>query len=274
MRLFTVDAFTDRPFGGNPAGVALLDAPPDDEAFLRALATEMALSETAFVWPTPDGAFGLRWLTPTTEVDLCGHATLATAHVLWQERLADPDAPLAFDTRSGRLTCRRTPDARVKMNFPSTPPAEADPPPGLAEALGTAPVWTGRTRFDLFVRLPDDDAVRALAPDLAALTALGTRGVIVTAPSDNPAFDFVSRFFAPGAGVPEDPVTGSAHCALAPYWAAETGRAVLRGWQASARGGAVEVEPRGDRVLLRGHAVTMFELTGPVLTRPDARGRS
>ena len=258
MRLFTVDAFTDRPFAGNPAAVALLRAPQPD-VWMRALAAEMNLSETAFVVPHDDGTLGLRWLTPTVEVDLCGHATLATAHVLWEQGLVALDEPAVFETRSGRLTCRRAEGGWIEMDFPATPPDAAPAPPGLAAALGAQPVWTGRSRFDLFVRLGTAAEVRALAPDAAAAAALGMRGVIVTAPGDD-GFDFVSRFFAPGSGVAEDPVTGSAHCALAPYWAADLGRAVLRGYQASARGGVVEVEPRGDRVLLRGQAVTMFEL--------------
>ena len=271
MTLHTVDAFAERPFSGNPAAVCLLDAPaggqPHDAAWMQALAAEMNLSETAFVAPGEDGAHGLRWFTPTVEVDLCGHATLAAAHVLFETgALAAGDAA-RFDTRSGRLVVREAAAAGYTMDFPATPPAHAEPPVGTAEVFGPL-VWTGRSRFDLFLVLPDEATVRALAPDAAAVRSLGARGIIATARADaGTPYDVVSRFFAPGAGVAEDPVTGSAHCALGPYWAGVLGTDTLRCFQASARGGHVGVRvragdgPGGDRVELTGRAVTILRGT-------------
>jgi predicted PhzF superfamily epimerase YddE/YHI9 len=255
--VYQVDAFSERPFGGNPAGVCPLEREPD-ATWMQAVALEMNLSETAFVWPHGEG-FGLRWFTPTVEVDLCGHATLATAHVLWSTGRLDPSRAAEFDTASGRLVCRRLQDARIEMDFPAEPPQACAPPDGLAEALGGQPRWVGRNRLDWLVELADEREVRALAPRLDAVERLGLRGLIVTGRGEQGAsHDFVSRFFAPRSGVPEDPVTGSAHCALAPFWVERLGRAPLVGYQASRRGGVVEVEPRGERVLLRGHAVTVL----------------
>ena len=270
MTVTTVDAFTDRPFAGNPAAVVVLDAPAP-EGWMRALAAEMNLSETAFLVPadgSADGAWKLRWLTPTVEVDLCGHATLAAAHVLFETARAD--GAVRFDTRSGRLTVARVAAGRYAMDFPATPPRAAAPPAALAEALGAWPEWTGQTPFDVFAVLPSAEAVRDLAPDLGRLAALGTRGVIVTAADGAGEADVVSRFFAPEAGVPEDPVTGSAHCAIGPYWARRLGRDALRCEQASARGGWLDVTVRGDRVELVGDAVTAYtaELTDGA--RPEA----
>ena len=256
MTVTVVDAFADRPFAGNPAAVCLLDAPAPED-WMRALAMEMNLSETAFVTPGDDGAFGLRWLTPEAEVDLCGHATLASAHLLYETAHVAPDAPVRFDTRSGRLTVRRSGERTYVMDFPATPPVETDAPDALADALGADPVWVGRTRFDLFAVLAAADAVRQLAPDLGALARLGVRGVIATARGDGVA-DVVSRFFAPECGVPEDPVTGSAHCAIGPYWADQLGADRLHCYQASRRGGTVGVRVRGDRVELTGRAVTVY----------------
>ncbi len=256
LPFYQVDAFAERPFGGNPAAVVLLDAPAEAD-WMQAVGAEMNLAETAFVAPGHDGAFGLRWFTPAVEVDLCGHATLAAAHALYESGRLGPQTPARFDTASGRLTVHRTPDA-LAMDFPATPPAQAEPPAGLAEALGTWPRWTGRTRFDLFAVLDDEAAVRSLQPDLAAIARLDGRGLIVTARADAGAgHDFVSRFFAPQSGVPEDPVTGSAHCALAPYWAGRLGRSELVGYQASVRGGRVGVRVDGDRVGLSGRAITV-----------------
>lgn len=274
MRLFTVDAFADRPFTGNPAAVCLLDAPAE-AAWMQAVAAEMNLSETAFVVPEQDGAFGLRWFTPTVEVDLCGHATLASAHALFESGTLGPEGEARFDTKSGRLTVRPAGAATYTMDFPATPPVPADAPAGLAETFGARPVWTGRSRFDVFVELSDEGAVRALAPDPVAVRALGARAVIVTARADAARpYDVVSRFFAPGSGIDEDPVTGSAHCALGPYWAAKLGTDTLRCFQASARGGHVGVRvragsgPIGDRVELTGRAVTV--LRGNLLTEAPA----
>ncbi|MEJ2061454.1 MAG: PhzF family phenazine biosynthesis protein [Gammaproteobacteria bacterium] len=253
LAIYTADAFTDRPFAGNPAAVCLLEQARDAD-WMQRVATEMNLSETAFLVPRGDNAWDLRWFTPKTEVDLCGHATLASAHVLWNE--SGVSAPeLVFHTRSGALKAVRRDDA-IQLDFPSDPPVQADMPRGLEQALGVTPVDVLRGRDDLLVVLPDAAAVRGLTPDMAGLAVLPVRGVIVTAVSDQPGWDFVSRFFAPGVGVPEDPVTGSAHCRLAPYWAEKTGKTELVGYQASARGGVVGMRLAGARVYLRGQAVT------------------
>jgi PhzF family phenazine biosynthesis protein len=255
IRLTQVDAFTNTPFRGNPAGVCLLHRTKTD-GWLQDVAREMNLSETAFLWRRADG-FDLRWFTPTVEIALCGHATLASAHVLWEEGHLSPDQPARFHTMSGLLTAERRGD-RIVMDFPAEPDRPADPVPGLADALGATPLYVGRNRLDYLAVMDADRIVRTLAPDFAALRELGTRGVIVTARSVSPAFDFVSRFFAPGSGIDEDPVTGSAHCCLGPYWMHELGKHELVGYQASSRGGVVHVDVRGDRVLLAGEAVTVM----------------
>jgi predicted PhzF superfamily epimerase YddE/YHI9 len=263
--LYQVDAFTDAPFAGNPAAVCLLEADADP-AWMQRVAAEMNLSETAFLRPAAeDGRYRLRWFTPTVEVELCGHATLASAHVLFSEGLAEAGQPLRFDSASGPLSARAGAGGDIWLDFPATPAAPVDPPGGLLEALGPGPVrWVGLGRLDYLVELADEAAVRELAPDLRWLERLGDRGVIVTAASADGAgagaggYDFVSRYFAPGAGIAEDPVTGSAHCALGPFWAGRLGRDELTGFQASARGGLVQVRPRGDRVLLGGRAVTVL----------------
>ena len=225
----------------------------------------MNLSETAFLVPR-EGGYDLRWFTPAAEVDLCGHATLASAHVLWETERAAPAAPIRFHTRSGVLSAERDEHDYITLDFPATPPEPADAPGGLTEALGLEPRHVARSRFDYVVELDDEQAVRDLAPDLAALGRIkGTRGVIVTAPGAD-GHDFVSRFFAPAAGVDEDPVTGSAHCCLTPYWAGKLGRNTLVGYQASKRGGTVSVELVGDRVRLGGRAVTV--LRGELLADP------
>ncbi|MGA4877025.1 PhzF family phenazine biosynthesis protein [Streptomyces lydicamycinicus] len=263
MRAFIVDAFTDRPFAGNPAGVCLLDQPAD-AAWMQRVAAEFNLSETAFVHRTAENTYGLRWFTPTVEVDLCGHATLATAHVLHTTRSATPDAPLHFTTLSGALTARQHSQGAISLDFPADAPTATPVPPLLAEALGAEPQWTGRARHDLLVELQDAATVRDLTPDIAALADFSGRAVIVTASAPNDTdHDFVSRVFAPAAGIPEDPVTGAAHCVLAPHWAERLGRTALNGRQLSPRGGRVGVDLRDDRVTLLGHAVTVFtgELT-------------
>jgi predicted PhzF superfamily epimerase YddE/YHI9 len=258
--LFCVDAFAAEPFAGNPAAVCLLDAEADP-GWMQRVAAEMNLSETAFLVPGAEaGGYGLRWFTPTVEVELCGHATLASAHVLWTEGRVEAGRPIRFDTASGHLQARSGPDGVIWLDFPATPAEPADPPHGLLEALGDgAARWVGLGRFDYLVELEDEAAVRDLAPEVRRLDGLGTRGVIVTARAARPgAYDFVSRYFAPAAGIDEDPVTGSAHCTLGPFWAGRLGRDELTGFQASARGGLVEVRPRGDRVLLGGRAVTVL----------------
>lgn len=250
---FHVDAFADGAFRGNPAAVCLL-ASPRPAKWMQAVAAEMNLSETAFVHPIA-GGFRLRWFTPKVEVDLCGHATLATAHVLWTEGLAPPAGELRFHTRSGVLPCRRA-GRRVELDFPVRIAVACKAPAGFARALGAPPRLVARNQDDYLVELASERVVRGLAPDLEALGRLPVRGVIVTARAAR-SFDFVSRFFAPAVGVPEDPVTGSAHCALGPFWAQRLSRSRLRGYQASARGGVVDVEVAGSRALLRGTAVTV-----------------
>jgi predicted PhzF superfamily epimerase YddE/YHI9 len=251
-----VDAFTDSPFAGNPAAVCLLPA-PRERTWMMAVAREMNLSETAFLVPRADGAFDLRWFTPEVEVDLCGHATLASAHVLWESAALDRSEQACFHTRSGLLTAALRGDW-IEMDFPATPAGSAVPPPGLLEALGLESASVARSRFDYLVEVETEEAVRRLSPDMAGLQKVETRGVIVTARSNSPAFDFVSRFFAPGAGIPEDPVTGSAHCCLGPYWAERLRKTEMTGYQASARGGVVGMRVERDRVFLSGKAVTVM----------------
>lgn len=256
MRITQVDAFADRPFAGNPAAVCVLPEPAD-ERWMQQVAQEMNLSETAFLVLRSGGdGFDLRWFTPAAEVDLCGHATLAGAHVLWEEGHLPPDAEAAFHTRSGVLRARRR-DGWIEMDFPAEPAVEVAAPGGLAEALRAVPVYVGRNRMDFLAVLESEATVRELQPDLRRIEALGGRGLIVTAPGSGDV-DFVSRFFAPQVGVPEDPVTGSAHCCLAPYWQQCLGRDEMTGYQASARGGLVRVRVAGDRVILSGQAVTVL----------------
>ncbi|MGN9843405.1 PhzF family phenazine biosynthesis protein [Nonomuraea sp. H19] len=251
MRLFTVDAFTDTAFQGNPAAVCLLDSPVTD-SWMQSVAAELNLSETAFLLGD-----SLRWFTPSVEVTLCGHATLATAHVLYSTGAAT--GRLEFQTASGTLTVNRLPDGRITMDFPAKPVRPIPVPDGLEKALGATPVRAGKSHLDLLVEMESAETVRSLSPDIAALTALDARGVIVTARGTKT--DFVSRFFAPNVGVPEDPVTGSAHCALAPYWGEQLGRTEMVGAQLSTRGGLVQVTVDGDRVHLAGHAVTVLSGT-------------
>lgn len=266
LAVHQVDAFTDRPFAGNPAAVCVLDV-ARESVWMQAVAAEMNLSETAFLVRRRagargegDGGFDLRWFTPTTEVDLCGHATLAAAHRLWQGGELAADEEARFHTRSGLLTARRGSDGWIEMDFPALPPRLLDPAPELlAEALGVPVHWVGASREDLLVLVEDAATVRSLAPDIALVARLPVRGLIVTAAADpGSAHDFVSRFFAPAVGVPEDPVTGSAHCCLGPFWSERLGKRVVVGDQASARGGTVRVEPRGERVILSGQAVTVM----------------
>lgn len=254
--LWIVDAFAEKPFTGNPAAVCLLDA-ARDAAWMQHVAAEMNLSETAFVSPRANGedGFDLRWFTPTVEVDLCGHATLASAHVLWELRRLDRERIARFHTKSGWLTAA-THGAEIELDFPAKIVVPVAPPKGLVEALGAAPVFVGSNKMDYLVELESDEHVRSVAPDFEALKQVEARGVIVTARGSG-RHDFVSRFFAPRAGVREDPVTGSAHCALGPYWSAKLGRAELSGYQASRRGGIVRTTIVGERVKLGGRAVTV-----------------
>lgn len=255
LAITQVDAFTDTPFAGNPAAVCLLDRPRED-SWMQLVAREMNLSETAFLWPQGDD-FGLRWFTPTVEVDLCGHATLASAHVLWDEGHRRSDRAARFHTRSGLLTAEKS-GTWIEMDFPATP-AEPESGPGVLEsALGIKAEYVGRSRFDYLVEVASEQAVRYLEPDLAVLARLQTRGVIVTSLASGFGYDFVSRFFAPACGINEDPVTGSAHCCLGPFWKRRLGRDDLTGYQASGRGGFVRAHCVGDRVLISGQAVTVF----------------
>lgn len=265
-RIFGVDAFTAMLFGGNPAAVCLLDAGDESavewpaEAWMQALAAEMNLSETAFVAPF-DETFGLRWFTPTSEVQLCGHATLASAHVLWETGTVSREVPVQFDTRwKGQLTAMHTGDA-IALDFPAAPSATVAEPAGLSAALGAQLRAVARNDLHHLVELEDAAAVRSLAPDFGALRSVDVEAVVVTAASDDDRYDFESRYFAPQHGIDEDPVTGSAHTSLGPYWAAKLGKRDLVGYQASARGGEVRVQvPESDttRVTLGGHAVTVW----------------
>ena len=255
--IFVVDAFTDQAFAGNPAGVCLLDEPAGED-WMQRVAAEMRHAETAFLHED-SGEWNLRWFTPTVEVDLCGHATLASAHVLFQTgRLAERETA-TFQTASGPLHVSRQPDGRLVMDFPATPPEADALPEDFSSVFGFEPVWQGRSRFDLFAVAPDEGIVRGLDPDHDQVAALGARGVIVTARAASPGeVDVVSRFFAPGSGVPEDPVTGSAHCAIGPYWTRALGVDTLRCYQASPRGGGLAVRVRADRVEMIGSAVTVL----------------
>jgi len=284
--LYLVDAFTSEPFRGNQAAVCLLSEPRSD-AWLQKVAAEMNLAETAFLIPEADGKLRIRWLTPTVEVDLCGHATLAAAHALQERHSAGqlPESMAAarsgglwnFESRSGRLTAEPT-SSGITLDFPALTTTPTAIPDGLPESLGISKSdieFCGQTRFDLLVRLPIAAAVRRLQPNFSALAALPVRGVIVTALGDSADHDFLSRFFAPASGVPEDPVTGSAHCALAVYWAPQFGRSTLFGFQASKRGGHVKMELQQDRVRLSGKAVTVSRgaLVGPAAA-PESKAGS
>ena len=250
-----VDAFTDTPFAGNPAAVCVLPA-PGDARWMQDVARELNLSETAFLHPADDG-YHLRWFTPAVEVDLCGHATLASAHVLWEDGHLPRDRTARFHTNSGLLTAVAK-DDWIELDFPATPATPAPAPPGLAAALAGAPRWIGRSKFDYLVELDTEDTVRRLQPDFSALECVEARGVIVTSRATTPGYDFVSRFFAPRAGVREDPVTGSAHCALTPFWNERLHKQEMTAYQASARGGVIRVRLAGSRVTLGGQAVTVL----------------
>ena len=251
--LFHVDAFTDRPFAGNPAAVCLLPAWKEDR-WLQAVAREMNLSETAFLVKQPDH-FDLRWFTPTVEVDLCGHATLASAHVLWQQGKTTSNE-IRFSTRSGILKAIRQGD-NIELDFPLNSEEPAQTPPGLLEALGISARYVGKNQFDYLVEVESEEALRKIAPDFKRLAAVPVRGIIVTSKAADARFDFVSRFFAPASGVNEDPVTGSAHCCLADFWRKRLNKTEFVAFQASARGGVVKVRVVKDRALLGGRAVTM-----------------
>ena len=255
LRLFKVDSFTDKAFAGNPAGVCILTEPRDD-AWMQNVAREMNLSETAFLRKEEDG-FSLRWFTPAAEVELCGHATLATAHILWETGILSPAESARFHTLSGLLTAERKGDW-IELNFPATPDQPASAPSRLEEALGLTPKYVGKSKFDYLFEVDAEDIVRNLTPDFSLLRAMQVRGAIVTSRATSPGYDFVSRFFAPGIGVDEDPVTGSTHCCLGPFWSKRLGKNELTGYQASKRGGTVRVRVVGERVYLSGQAVTIL----------------
>jgi PhzF family phenazine biosynthesis protein len=256
MKLYQVDAFTDRPFGGNPAAVCLMETTREDSWMLK-VAQEMNLSETAFCLPLHEG-YSLRWFTPATEVDLCGHATLATAHILWETGSLETSQRARFKTRSGLLTAGLD-GSWILMDFPADPPKSCDTPPELLDALGIEePVATARGRFDYLIEISDESSLSNLKPDFRKLRQTDTRGVIVTALSSSRDCDFLSRFFAPAVGVDEDPVTGSAHCTLCPYWSGKLGKTEFLARQVSARGGLIRTEMKGSRVTVGGQAITVF----------------
>jgi len=255
LSITTVDAFTNRMFGGNPAAVTVLPEPMPD-AWLQNLAMEMNLSETAFLEKREDGSYGLRWFTPAVEVALCGHATVASAHALWQSGALGEHDVARFHTRSGLLTATKRGDW-IELDFPATHVTEAPPPAGLLEALNVTPKFIGRSKFDYLLQTEERELL-ALQPDFGRLSQVAARGVIVTSASADTEFDFLSRFFAPASGINEDPVTGSAHCALTPYWSKQLDKTCMLAKQVSKRVGIVKVELKGERVLLSGQAVTVL----------------
>ena len=253
--IFQVDAFTAKPFAGNPAAVCILTQPFDVQ-WMQNVAREMNLSETAFLLRQEDG-FQLRWFTPAVEVDLCGHATLASAHILWERENLKPNEQARFSTRSGILTAERKGDW-IEMDFPAKLAELACEPEGLAKALGVQIKYLGRNQFDYLVEVEAEEIVRSIKPDFNFLKTLPIRGVIVTSLSSSPEYDFVSRFFAPRVGVNEDPVTGSAHCCLGPFWGNRLHKKELTGYQASLRGGVVKIRLMGSRLILGGQAITVL----------------
>jgi predicted PhzF superfamily epimerase YddE/YHI9 len=255
LTIFQVDAFTDRIFAGNPAGVCVLSEQRDDE-WMQNVAREMNLSETAFLLKQTE-SFNLRWFTPKVEVDLCGHATLASAHVLWENGFLKPDEQARFQTRSGVLTAERKGDW-IELDFPLLPDREASVPPGLTKALNAKPRYVGKSRFDYVVELDSEKIVRRMQPDFSLLRKIPIRGVIVTARSTSKPYDFICRMFAPKVGIDEDPVTGSAFCCLGPFWHQRLKKNEFLAYQASARGGVVRVRVEDKRVYISGRAVTVF----------------
>lgn len=257
--IFQVDAFTEKPFRGNPAGVCILNrasSEAGDEGWMQNVAAELNLSETAFLYKTEDG-YNLRWFTPVLEVDLCGHATLASAHILFTEGYLEAGKQARFHTKSGLLKAKLDGNW-TRLDFPAEPASPADAPPELVRSLGVDPEYVGKNRFAYLVEVDSEDTVRGIRPDFALLAMIPGLGVMVTAKSDSSEYDFCSRFFAPGAGIDEDPVTGSAHCCLGPYWGAKLDKTEMVGYQASARGGMIKVKLAGDRVFLGGRAVTVL----------------
>jgi PhzF family phenazine biosynthesis protein len=266
--IYQVDAFvTDKKFSGNPAAVCLLETAAD-AGWMQNVGTEMNLAETAFLVRRAGDGYDLRWFTPEVEVDLCGHATLASAHVLWETQRLRAGEQARFHTKSGLLTADRKGEM-IEMNFPATPEARAEAPAELIAALGVRPLYVGKNRFDYIVELESEEAVRAMVPDHLRLKNVPVRGVIVTSRSTSGGYDFISRFLAPGSGVPEDPATGSAHCCLGPYWQPKLGKSSFVAYQASSRGGIIHVRVEGERVVLAGRAETV--LRGELASGPPGR---
>lgn len=255
MRIFQVDVFTDKPFSGNPAAVCILTQ-EQSERWMQNVAREMNLSETSFLLRQGDD-FNLRWFTPAVEIDLCGHATLASAHILWEEGYLKPDEEARFHTRSGLLIAKRK-DGWVELDFPIERENKTSYPPELPEALGITPKYVGKNRFDYLVEVDSEETVRKIKPDFAILETIPMRGVMVTSIAKSPGYDFVSRFFAPMSGVNEDPVTGSSHCCLGPFWQNRLNRDKFIAYQASERGGILRVCVGEDRVYISGQAVTVL----------------
>jgi PhzF family phenazine biosynthesis protein len=261
MKIYQVDAFTEKPFSGNPAGVCVLNQKPE-EKLMQSIAREMNLSETAFLVKNNDG-YDLRWFTPNGEIDLCGHATLASAHILWEKGFLKRDQEARFSTKSGLLTAKMN-NGWIELNFPALPEEKTEPPAGLLEALGVGETarkvtYVGKNIFDYLIEVESEETVRVMKPDFVKLSKVPARGVIVTARDRAGEYDFVSRFFAPEVGIWEDPVTGSAHCCLGPYWQKKLNRDEFIACQASERGGILKVKVIGERVLISGKAVTVLE---------------
>lgn len=256
MKIYQVDAFTDTAFSGNPAAVCILNEQRDD-LWLQNVAQEMNLSETAFLYKLEDG-YNLRWFTPSVEVDLCGHATLASAHILWEQGYLSKNEIAKFYTKSGILTAKSDSEW-IELNFPATPEEEAPAPAGLVEALGVVPKYTGKNKFDYIIEVEAEELVRNMKPDFNLLAKVPARGVIVTSIANWKGYNFVSRFFAPAVGINEDPVTGSAHCCLGPFWKSRLQKDEFTAYQVSQRGGVLKVRVQGDRVLISGKAVTVLE---------------
>lgn len=256
MQVFQVDAFTNKPFSGNPAAVCIIDDEKPDK-WLQNFAAEMNLSETAFIWKEQEG-YNLRWFTPKNEEELCGHATLASAHVLWETGLLKLKNEAVFNTKSGVLTAKKSGEW-IYINLPSEPPEEAEAPKSLIEGLGVEPLYTGKNRLDYIVEIKSEEVLRELQPNMEKLRQVNTRGIIVTSKTSSSKYDFISRFFAPDLGIDEDPVTGSAHCCLAPYWAKSMRKYKFMAYQASPRGGELKVNLIEDRVVLGGETITVME---------------
>ncbi|UCB46509.1 MAG: PhzF family phenazine biosynthesis protein [Spirochaetota bacterium] len=256
MRLYGVDAFTEAPFRGNPAAVCILKS-PRNERWMQDIAAEMNLSETAFLSRKGE-RYSLRWFTPEIEVDLCGHATLASAHILWEIGEIGKERAIYFDTKSGELVAHPKGEW-IELDFPAEPEAEASPPDILLKSLNTEALYVGKNRFDWLIEVDSEQRVKSMAPDFELLKKVPSRGVIVTSRSNSDDYDFVSRFFAPGAGINEDPVTGSAHSCLGPYWQKRLGKDELLAYQASKRGGFLKIRVGRDRVYISGKAVTVWK---------------